>query len=146
MQTINNNIEETRIGFDNAKLLKEKGFKVYGYKFYTPNGKKEPYITHGIEYMSDAKCKADWNTLVPYPNKEKDVLCSAPTQQLAIDWIRVNFNIHIFVEPMCLVKLNPTTTYYYTIIGYNKISSEYYDKIEEAIEAAITDVLTNKIK
>jgi len=27
MKTINNNIEEQRVGFDNAKLLEEKGFK-----------------------------------------------------------------------------------------------------------------------
>jgi len=72
METMNNNIQEQRVSSDNAKRLKEKGFDV----------KCNRYID------------LEPNMAMAYDEK---VHIYVPTQQLALDWIRVNFGIHIEV-------------------------------------------------
>jgi len=159
MQHINNDIQEQRVGFPNAKLLKEKGFKVYGYKFYTPNGKKDPYIAYGMEYMSDCKCKADWNTLVPYPTNEEDVLCSAPTQQIVLDWILENFDLLITIVPdndsqhrlplrkytVVIWRFSNGLNVQPTILRLGGKNISYFINPENAKEEAINHVLTKLI-
>lgn len=143
---MNNNIEENRVNFTNSKLLKEKGYKVYGYIFYSPNGKKEPYITYDSEYMSDEKCNADWNTFVPYPNKYKEVLCSAPTTALVISWIRENFDIHISLQTGVGDKI--WWSYQLIEISTNNLIYDLdgsFDTPQEAENAAIHHILTNLI-
>lgn len=80
---MNNNIQEAYCSFEVSKLLKEKGFGVDCLYYYHKH--KVPYLSKGTEYMSDSDCIANWNKLVPYPNKEEDVLCSAPTHSVTIE-------------------------------------------------------------
>lgn len=89
-----NSFEDSICSPEASLLLKDKGFRVDVYNFYHKSyGKGKPFISKGIEYMSDANCKADWNTLVPYPNDEKYVICSAPSHDVAIKWLLKNFAV-----------------------------------------------------
>jgi hypothetical protein len=100
----------TRVTFEQAKWLKEKGFNVSLYHFYyqdKPNSK--PYITTGTEYQSDRNCKWDWNLnggesgnqskIIPYPNKDTGIYYSAPEQWQVVEWLRVNHGIWVWVRP-----------------------------------------------
>ena len=89
MNIINKNIEEQVVGFLNAKLLKEKGFGVPCSKAFDFNGQIEE---GGFREGNSWQLRTfDYNTTLNYA-------CSAPTQQLVIDWIRINFGIHISVD------------------------------------------------
>lgn len=74
---MNNDISESYVSFDCAKLLEKKGFdcicdKYYIAKYFDSN----PYLSNDI------------------PNDCFDYV-SAPTHTLAIEWIRVNFGVWI---------------------------------------------------
>jgi len=134
MKTLNNNIEEQKVGFDNAKLLKEKGFDVKTHYWFHRDTKK-------LEYN---------NLLFSMNNLTENY--SAPTQQVAIDWIKINFGIQIFLDYTFCVGL-----YYGTKImspngNVDEIWTKSVDKVidgsntpEEAKEAAINYVLTKLI-
>ena len=148
MKTINNTIIEQRVGFPNAKLLKEKGFDCFcSFAF---NGAYEPHHLNIIELGF----KQSNSELI-------ENIFTAPTQQLAIDFIRINFNIHIYtnsVEPFDYEdKMNP----YPKIVWISKINDlkqlekfvntdnglaiNHFHTPEEAKEAAINHVLTKMI-
>jgi len=128
MKKIDNSIEERRVGIDNAKLLDELGFDVickYGYN----------HVTHEpIEMLNR--------------NSEK-IIISAPTQSIALDWIRINFDIHVYVneefrpyiikDKKNLIRSGPL---YRIENGNNKYS---WVTPEEATEAAINFILTKQI-
>ncbi len=89
-----------------ALLLKGKGFAEDVYKYFTKCGQNKKsafglgYISTGIEYQSERDCKADWNlnrenSMIPYPNNEEDILCSAPEHWLVVEWFRDKLQIHI---------------------------------------------------
>lgn len=65
-----------------------------------------------------------------------------PTQQLAIDWIRVNFGIHIIVLPArnCYMIIIPEDKN-----GSWRINNKYIS-LKEAKEAALLYTLQNLIK
>ncbi len=131
---MNNNITESCASYEVAQLLKAKGYKVSGYKYWhkAVSKRTKPYISKGVEYDSDADCEADWNTIVPYPNDEKYVLCSAPTHALAIEWIRVNFGMYPYALYM-FAKYKPAVA-----MNYNQLTAEqtrkYMEWINEDIE------------
>jgi hypothetical protein len=93
---MNNKIEPCYINFNQAKLLKEKGFDCETEHFYTDI--KKPRLSKGIEYMSDAYVRWwKWNSMPDnYPTESKDVLCSAPEQWQVIEWLRINHGIWIY--------------------------------------------------
>lgn len=71
---INNDIQETLVNFEVAKLIKEKGFDIWTY-----SGWKENKVTSAFkEYTFDY---------------------NRPTHQLVFDWIYKNFKIYIGIEP-----------------------------------------------
>ena len=84
MENINNNIKEPICSFEVSNLLKEKGFDVLSTAFYHKT-KKE---------LVDPKSYADLAI-----NKNSDFstasFITAPTQSVAVEWIRVNFGIDI---------------------------------------------------
>ncbi len=93
-------MEDTRITFETAKLVKEKGFP------QEPNKLKIPYYNYKGEFKGDVK---DW--LRKYLRKEdtSDVeSVSAPTQSLLAKWLREKHNIIILV-------LYDGKTFYYQI-------------------------------
>lgn len=114
-------IEEAYVSYETAKLLKEKGFdelcnkKYDGYKRIVPAGKM-------IEL---------------WQNSELDDECSAPTQQMAMRWLREVHNIKIMIRPYV------DGTYSYEILnGFWYVNFNSY---EDAAEAAIKYCLENLI-
>ena len=80
MKTINNNIKEIHVNFENAKLLKEAGFEAPSNHWYHRDTKKLEIF--GLNF---------------YVNKITDNY-AVQTLQLAIDWVRVNFNIYLAIN------------------------------------------------
>lgn len=103
---INNDIKESRVSFIVAKLLRKLGFnapctqhwewgngdKAQGYEpgiytssFSDKNGSYRPYTNTelGNTYIEDGEEFGEW---------------SRPTTQMAIEWIRINFDIHIYAH------------------------------------------------
>ncbi len=130
MKTLNNNIKEQKVGFDNAKLLKEKGFDcLCSFAF---NGAYEPHHLNIIELFF----KQSNSELI-------EKIFTAPTQQLALDWIRINFNIHITITSIS----QESWQFHITRIG-DRLGENYGEDFytpEEAKEAAINYVLTKLI-
>jgi len=172
---INNNIEEQRVGFDNAKLLKEKGFEVPTDRYYRSDGvlvsKFEDSLGCEREYQFNSDDFLDnWNKPKWVIGKDGGMCfgCkldnvkyfeafSIPTKQLAIDWIRINFNvdIQVIVNYSSLGK-----TYRVGIVFINvlkQVDSLFirpdndtihfieFETPEEAKEVAINHVLTKLI-
>ena len=116
MKEINNNIQEVHCSFEISKLLKEKGFKQPTLCYYFEDGifvqnsyKDITGMDYGKEF--EIECEellSNWNdNFVTKKNGDRCFGCSkskgyfetysAPTLDLAIEWIRVNWNIHIIV-------------------------------------------------
>lgn len=141
---INNNIEEIRVSFPVAKLLKEAGFDCVVNKCYAE------------ERLIDKNTGGDLFTgvyrLCDLSRFHKRFYY-APTQQLAIDWIRVNFGIHIFVKQgykweYVIETVLPCWEYVIETVE-NKPKTLWNDGLEatpeEAINAALEYTLTNLI-
>ena len=134
---MNNNIQEQLVSFETAKLLKEKGARLKSNYNHNCN---ETEFYHKL--TGDIKLYSYFNTF--------DNMVSVPTQQLAIDWIRVNFNLHIgcwfngnITESINLLfcydikKIQSTPNLIKNQTGFNTP--------EEAKEAAIQYCLNNLI-
>ena len=83
MKEINNNIQESYCSFEVSKLLKEKGFDCYTTTWHQ----------RGNGIVGDVVGKSDRY------NSKGEAYTSRPTHALAIEWIRVNFEIWIIIEP-----------------------------------------------
>ena len=126
MKPINNNITETLVSFETAKLLKEKGFAVKCCNWYDQTQGLNPFdgIRGAMVYLKEA---------------------DAPTQQLSIDWLRINFNIHIAITSIDNSGLIQWK-YFISDAGANIGHSERFKSIEICKEEAIKYCLTNLIK
>lgn len=122
-------IQEQYVSFETAKLLKDKGFMGDEcHAFYTEDGK--------IFYYQH------------YHDFDRRYVTDAPTQQMAMRWLREKHKLH------CSVVLKDVTkdTYVYSIadLGDDRhwIRGEYleYPSYEEACESAIKYCLENLIK
>ena len=138
---INNNIKEQIIGFDNAKLLKEKGFEV------PCNTHTFISNTNKIVQETSVHC-IDWGNRVLKTVQKY----SAPTQQVAIDWISKNYYLHLIIIPTVTgryafkwvdVQLDPENVIERP--PYNDVDGYDYNTVPEAKEAAIDNVLTELI-
>lgn len=144
MKTINNNIKEPRVSFDNAKFLKEAGFSC---------GVTHTYSNVGLHHVYNPEIPEDMNNgrheIIPnvYPNPP---YYSAPTLQMAIIWVRVNFGIHI------VSQITIDGTWYFELYNLNdKRNAEIYTEgfqananirnPEDALEAGLKHCLTNLI-
>ena len=134
-------ISEDYVSFETAKLLKEKGFDVYG------DGSFGSEIKIWMEYSPFGKIRdisSSRPSIKGYP---------APTLQMAMKWLREVHNIHIIAEP-CLGEGNePNLSFnrwFWTIL---KEEGEYkpirkideFTNYEQACEAAIKYCLENLI-
>lgn len=97
---------KTKVTYKIAKLLKEKGFDLECYDYYTlRHDSKNPYRTKGEEYNSDRYIKFDWNCnsdsaksiKAPYPNTYHESQCSAPTVVEVLMWLYEKHGIWIVV-------------------------------------------------
>ena len=115
-------ITEDYVSYEVAKLLKEKGFDEYCYKFYDYNSKEI--------YKETLHCC----------NSRSDDY-SAPTLQMAMKWLREVHNI--FIEIGVSIDLNGDYHFGYTILdkeckyvrrGYTFFDWSYEDAVEAALE------------
>ncbi len=155
-------MEDLLIQFETAKLAKEKGFGVQVYDFYYEESKNsKPILTTGLEYNSDQNILWDWNLnggesgtltkVIPYPNSDKGIYTSAPTQSLLQKWLREIHNIH--VVPASVQDNDYDRDNYLGIIGYciddiyhtngNILYTDYttYPTYEEALERGLQEAL-----
>jgi len=107
MKEINNDITESYCSFEVSKLLKEKGFDC----------KCEDCFNSRGMLFSNGWCEDvyDKGVNIPFNNSTLKSLfhISRPTHALAIEWIRVNFNI--FIHTTCDVG----GEFIYTFTIYN---------------------------
>ncbi len=138
-------IKEDYVGFETAKLLKERGFDWACHATY------DTAVTGGKPKFSEYEVLSYF----PYGMKNTDdkygMIISAPTLQLAMKWLRKEHNIGIFPSTYCLLKDREVTHPYgtcitnlvtYEIIVDDCLPAETY---EEAIEKALIYCLKNLI-
>ena len=126
-------IREAYCSYEVAKLLKEKGFneKCRGgyHSEFDDNG--NPIVMF-----------EEWMTQ-PYNNDfvDEGFLCSAPTHQMALAWLREVHKLHITILWDCGACIGKNSFCYhidridnYEDKGYNKIG---FDSYKEAVEAAL---------
>lgn len=164
METINN-IKEKRVNFDNAKLLKEIGFDVPCHRNFeialkSKKDKQDGYSGSFGWKKGEFNIQEGYNTnssLNTYYDNINWYGCSAPTQQIALDWIRINFGIdvQIIVNYSSLGKLYRVGVVFINVL--NQVDTLFirpdndtihfieFKTPEEAREAAIKHVLTNMI-
>lgn len=126
-------ITEDYVSFEVAKLLKEKGFdeKCVG---YYPRGENTE-INHSFLYERNS----DWI----------DNSISAPTQQVVMKWLRVNYWLNTYClydkwsnKWECVITNMDNRE---IIKGNTSIKIDGFISYEEAIEAALKYCLTNLI-
>ena len=136
-----NSFDESYCSLEVSKMFKILGFKTGVYRFWSKGHNTDtPCIKKGIEAFAYTDVKADWNTFVPYPNDEKDVICSAPSHDVAIKWLLKNFGICVSASVSSsgkfmyeVWKVNETPER-----GWDRIKSEYgFDTIEKATDMGL---------
>lgn len=81
-------IKEAYVSFEVAKLLKEKGFNEYCLKNYWSSDKE----------LHDWKWELSYNRNSDGNSNTKD--CSAPTQAMAVAWLREKYGISIEISAL----------------------------------------------
>ena len=132
-------IKEDYVGFETAKLLKEKGFDWDCKQVY--------------DLVRPQSC-ADGKMYDNFPDENPNAygeLVSAPTLQMAMKWLR---EVHNYDVSICLDSyVEPYDNQYYIVIRRRKDKYEnispcekvFFDTYEEACEAAIKYCLENLI-
>lgn len=137
-------IKEVYCSKEVSILLKEKGFneKCRGGYHYEFDDNDNPIVM--LE---------EW-TAQPYNNDfvDEGFLCSAPTHQMAIKWLREEKNILIYVYPVIVLPVKDDYTFYWRWDGKKKIhyaphigDKHNYETFEDAVEAALKYCLENVI-
>ena len=155
-------ITEDYVSFEIAKLLKEKGFKMWCYKSYGTAvyhkgvpisfdeecDLKDEGLEDEIEYV-EGGCLYDFGC----DNRKEDAkVYAAPTLQRAMKWLREVHNLFIFISTWLRHK-DGTVQYYYEIRNLNDKDFETiaestiteFDSLEKTCEAAIKYCLENLI-
>lgn len=140
---MNNNIEEKLVSIQVAKLLKEAGFDVPCHTFVVTEESEYGELDEVITDPDGTYPSLQYNSLY-------DTLTALPTQQLAIDWIRANFGVHIADH---FNEYDEKYQYVIWVFELNQTNSskdvidngKQFNTPEEAIEAALENVLTNLI-
>jgi hypothetical protein len=116
-------IKEQYVSFEVAKLLKDKGFKEETHGNYYLGGK--------FDGKFEESSKVNWNEFFKTP-------IAAPTQQMAMRWLREVHDIKIMIRPYV------DGTYSYEILnGFWYVN---FDSYEDAAEEAIKYCLENLVK
>ncbi len=136
-------IKEAYCSFEVSKLLKEKGF----------NEKcRGAYHSEFDDNDNPVVMLEEW-TAKPYNNEFADegFLCSAPTHQMAMKWLRRKYNIYISIHPDFPSDKDYKMCWCWSanILHENCINMKgyqcYIETYEEATEAALKYVLENLI-
>jgi len=142
-------ITEDYVSFEVAKLLKEKGFNEHCWKLYELGDCDIPVLLNGFELSEESSF---WNNkyLELYKKEHSYIndICSAPTHQMAISWLREVYGLHIWVE-YSRFDFNKEHPYLWNIVE-TKIDGDYwegtYNKFSKnAVESALNYALENLI-
>ena len=123
-------VKETYVTLEIAKLLKQYGFRAKCTACYRQDLNNQFELVSGrIDFCAPrfSKCKS----LPPL---------NAPTQQMAMTWIRGRFNVDIFIEPGDRYNVRIPGSWFG--IGYPK----YEDACEAGIRYFLENVIMKKIK
>lgn len=135
--------KEAYVKAEVAKLLKQKGFDWKVFHFYDGDG-------HLMYREGDCYSLYNWN----YPTKDEygSHYCSAPTQQMACDWLREEHEIDIIPiirHSLKYAQESPFRDYacrvYYCDGNIILSATKWYSRYENAVEAALQYCLTNLI-
>lgn len=133
-------IKEAYVSYEVAMLLKEKGFREYVYHSY--DGDVRDIHPTFIEYRL-----RDFNN-----GCERKKVCSAPTQQMAMDWLREKHGLHITI--MFSKYLYGDSPFYWSIDRMiddkrektSTATGDYtYKSYRKAVEGALEYALKNLI-
>jgi len=119
-------IKPTYVSFEQAKLLKEKGFDVKVKPFYNGLQNNEFVISDIIQTNNNLP---KW-----YP---------APEQWQVVEWLRVKHDI--WIEICCFKSVNCGFSIWLINKGYYELEQVEYKSPQEATSSAIDYVLTNLI-
>ena len=123
-------ITEDYVSFETAKLLKEKGFDVYG----------DGSFNSGIEVVAEYSPSGTFNKCIT--SKPHQKAYPAPTLQMVMKWLRevhkIFLNINFIQEHFCF-------TYRIVHNGVEEKFVVYFSTYEEAADAAIKYCLEHKI-
>ena len=127
-------MEDTRINFETAKLVKEKGFP------QETNRLEIPYYNYKGEFKGDV---SDWRIRRYLRGEDTSDIefVSAPTQSLLSKWLREEHNIIV------LVDYEGIDGYYYKFYSYKEGNKNYdasdknYNTYEEAYEIGLQEAL-----
>ena len=120
-------VKERYVSHEVAKLLKDKGFNEPCVGYYSPEGK--------LKLLTYAETNSEW-----FKNT------SAPTQQMACDWLIENYKIYIdvsfvsgkgFVGSICDIS-NPDNS-------LSMLDTKCYPNIEPVYNEALKCILTTMI-
>lgn len=131
-------IEEAYISFESAKLLMDKGFDEGCRYYYVNNGN----LMFTEEYLHNSEIK--YGT---YPS----CVCTAPTQQMAMAWLRKKHNLSVEVYRTacgyvgCIVNIPSGTDLKFLEEEGDDLASGQYTTWEGACEATIQYCLENLI-
>lgn len=184
IENMNNNIKEPLCSFEVSKLLKEKGFKQPTLCYYFEDGifvQNSYRDTVGMDYGKEFELEYEelldnWNdNFVTKKNGDRCFGCgkskgyfetySAPTHAIAIEWLRVNWNIHIIVGIQFENKVENYTEEFFeyiywiynipemrknneNVLPYIETLSTFengFKTLQEAVEAALLYTLKNLI-
>ena len=136
-------IKEAYVGFEVAKLLKEKGFNELCFRLVRNDGEV-------VEAPSQA-----WNGMA---KKQRIEFCLCPTHQMAMAWLMEVHNLYICPKYCCFCGSKPNDRPYFkwearilklplgNIIYPQPLDMcDYYETYEEAVEAALKVSLENLI-
>lgn len=136
-------MEDTLVGFEVAKLAKEKGFD--GFCFNAYNTHKMKYSDGWLEYIDDNEIEIPFTSKVL---KSEDIL--APTQSLLQRWLREEHGLIISIEPTFTYALTTNVGYYAYVKKVNKeintLEYLYLDiyfsaTYEESLESGLLEAL-----
>jgi len=126
-------IKEDYVSFEIAKLLKEKGFDWECLSWYSTKG--------NLYHYADS-FEMDLDGIIE--------LCSAPTLQMAMKWLREAHNLHITIKPyitnegfMYAYEIHKFEQYKYMVLLVKAKAG--FENNENACEDAIKYCLTNLI-
>jgi hypothetical protein len=125
-------IKPTYITFEQAKWLKEKGFKIGSNRGYLPNGE--------LSYSQYASLC--YNDEEDYPTRY-----SAPEQWQVVEWLRVNHGIWVWVRPYKdhAADNNDPIQHQMNVYKNGVTVSKEFNSHEEAYSAAFDYIKDNNL-
>lgn len=143
-------IKEAYCSYEVSKLLKEKGFDWSCNRVY--QGPNLKFTTIDISPLLCLEELGGFDPKQSYITNSElgDIVYTAPTQQMAMAWLREEKNIFIVIEPHAYDYINEkNSSYVYSLwVGdnyYENPSKENFPSYEETVEAAFKYVLENLI-